>query len=129
LSASFGEILSLAAASDELLYAVGYNGDVFAITVHPPSVTVLGTIGTNFLSGLEYANGLLYAIDETTNALSTIQLFPVVQTTIGEIPIGSPAGPVLDVGGGDLAEAATAPGTCGRTRRRCTTRSTSARRW
>ena len=92
LAASYGQVLALAAASDNLLYAVASNGDVLQLTVTPPTLTTLGNIGAHFVAGLEYSGGQLYAIDEATDALSTIQLAPVVQTTIGVIHVGSPSG-------------------------------------
>jgi hypothetical protein len=104
LAASYGQVLALAAASDNLLYAVASNGDVLQLTVTPPTLTTLGNIGAHFVAGLEYSGGQLYAIDEATDALSTIQLAPVVQTTIGVIHVGSPSGPVLDIQGADLAQ-------------------------
>src|SRR6185369_9060626 len=53
--------------------------------------------------GLEYYDGQLWAIDETSNALSTIQISPVLQVPVGVIHVGSLDGPVLDVEGGDIA--------------------------
>src|SRR5262249_11971586 len=82
------------------LYSVAYNGDVLQITVSPPSATVLGSIGANGLSGLAYSAGRLYAIDETLNTLSTIDLSPLAQTTVGTIRVAPVAGPVLEVDGG-----------------------------
>ncbi len=104
IPAEEGEIISLAAATDNTLYAVAYFGDVLEITVNPPSVTPLGNIGQNFICGLAYSKGTLYAIDQDTEALSTIQLAPLQQTTVGVIHVGSTDGPVLDVDGGDIAQ-------------------------
>jgi hypothetical protein len=104
LSDTLGEVLGLAAANDNLLYAVAYYGDVMQITVNPPSVTTLGNLGPGFITGLAFSNGQLYAIDEGSDTLSTIQLSPLTQTLIGLVHVGSSDGPVLDIEGGDLAE-------------------------
>lgn len=88
-------VLSLAAASDTTLYAIGDHGDVVRIVVDPFSVTSLGNIGANNIAGLAYANGVLYATDEGTEQLLRIQLSPFQVTTVGTLSI--------NVDGGDLA--------------------------
>jgi hypothetical protein len=104
LGPNYGQVLGLAAASDNLLYAVAGNGGVSQLTVNPPTIAALGNIGEHFVAGLAYANGKLYAIDQATDTLSTIDLAPVAQTTIGVLHVGSPGGPVFDVDGADLAQ-------------------------
>ena len=105
ISPANGEVLGLAAASDNLLYAAAQNGNVLAITVSPPGITVLGNIGANLIGGLAMSSGgILYALDEGSDQLSTIQTSPVGKTVIGQVHVGSPSGPVLDISGGDLAQ-------------------------
>ena len=100
-----GEVVALAAASENLLYGVSEFDEVLSITVAPPTVTSLGTISAGFISGLAFSGGQLYAIDEFTDELSIIQVSPAVtQTVLGVVHVGAPDGPVLDIEGGDLAE-------------------------
>ena len=105
LDAALGEILSLAAATDHLLYAIAFTGEVMQITLDPTTVTVIGNVGMNFFCGMHYADGKLYVIEEALDTLGVIELSPVVtETTIDAVRVGSTMGPVLDVEGGDIVE-------------------------
>jgi hypothetical protein len=95
-------IVALAAASDNLLYAVSYGGALLRITVSPFAYTVVGDIGPNAIVGLAYGNGALYGVEEASGALWRID--PTAVTTIvGTIRL---SGGPLPVGGGDLVRAA-----------------------
>jgi hypothetical protein len=101
LPTDLGPIASLAAASENQLYAVAQGGDVLEITVSPFGVTSIGNVGANLVTGAAFFDGGLYAIDEGTSSLYRIGLAPVAQTLVGEVRFadGSP----LAIGGGDLA--------------------------
>lgn len=108
---TFGDPLGLAAASDNLLYVATVGAPaanrLLRVTLDPFTIVELGAI-VGFYQGLEYFGGQLYGIDETTDRLSRITpTLPAVETLIGVVRLGSPAGPVLDVAGGDLAVSAT----------------------
>ncbi|HLK11110.1 MAG TPA: hypothetical protein VKW76_07000 [Candidatus Binatia bacterium] len=103
--AQFGAVLALAAASDDLLYAVAEGGAVLQMNVTPFSYTVVGEIGPNGVVGLGYApDGRLYATDEVSNVLSVITPSPFGVTSLGTIHVGTPSGVPLTISGGDLAE-------------------------
>lgn len=104
LSPAVGEVVALAAASDQVLYGISEFGEVLQFTVSPPAVTTLGTIGASFVTGLAYSGGQLYAVDEYADTLSVIQLAPVAVTRVDAVRLGSALGPVLDLEGGDVAE-------------------------
>jgi hypothetical protein len=102
LPADLGPIASLAAESENALYAVAQNGDVLQVTVNPFGVTTLGNIGPNAIVGAAYADGGLYAIDEGTSSLYRIELAPLAIALVGPVRFGD--GSPLAVGGGDLAQ-------------------------
>lgn len=113
LPTEFGEVAALAAASDNLLYAAATRtGDILEITASPFGFRSIGSVvatnpvglGANNIVGLAFSGGVLYAIDEATDELSRIQITPFNATVIGQVRLGSIAGPVLDVFGGDIAE-------------------------
>ncbi len=100
LPADQGAIASLAAANEDLLYAVTQGGQVLEITVSPFGWTSLGSIGANSIVGLAYSDGRLYALDEGSNSLYRISLAPLSVTLVGAVRFldGTP----LRLGGGDL---------------------------
>ncbi len=102
LPPNLGTTMALAAASDNLLYAVTQGGEVLRITVSPFGSTSLGNIGANQILGLAFGNGALYATEESTRLLYRIDLAPLSATIMGEVRLadGSP----VDVSGGDLAQ-------------------------
>jgi hypothetical protein len=108
IPAGYGESAGLAAESEEILYVTTILtplvNRVLRITLEPFTIDELGSVGGSF-QGLAYSGGQLYAIDESTNELYRIQLTqPVASTLVGQVRLGSVAGPVLDIDGGDLAE-------------------------
>jgi hypothetical protein len=96
------QIVALAAASDNLLYAVAFSGALLRITVSPFGFTQIGDVGPNRLVGLAHGNNALYGIDETLNTLVRIDPNTAAATVIGTIRLAD--GP-LQVMGGDLVEA------------------------
>jgi hypothetical protein len=96
-------IVSLAAANDNLLYAVAYGGALVRITVSPFGYTRVGDVGPNHIVGLAYGNRALYAVDEGTNALLRINPNTGNTTVIGTIRL---ANEPLEARGGDIVEAA-----------------------
>ncbi|HSP96093.1 MAG TPA: MopE-related protein [Candidatus Dormibacteraeota bacterium] len=106
LPIGFGEALGLAAQDDSHLVVTTESGAVVLVTVSPFSFTNLGTV-LGRLVGLAFARtGELYAVDEGSEELSRITLAPLSKIVIGPVRSGSPAGPVLDVSGGDIAQSA-----------------------
>jgi hypothetical protein len=108
LPTEYGEVAGLAAASDDVLFvttmATPVANRVLRVTVNPFSFQELGAVVGSF-QGLAYADGQLYAIDENSDGLYRIQLTPPISSTpIGTVRLGSPAGPVLDLAGGDIAQ-------------------------
>jgi hypothetical protein len=104
LPADQGAIAGLAAASEDLLYAVSQDGWVYAITVAPFGVQNLGNVGSNGIVGLAFADGGLYAVDEWTRSLYRIELDPLSMTLVDELRF--PDGTQFPAGGGDLARTA-----------------------
>ncbi|MGH7341102.1 MAG: thrombospondin type 3 repeat-containing protein, partial [Candidatus Rokuibacteriota bacterium] len=102
LPAGTGAIASLAAASDNLLYSVSWGGEVYQITVAPFTVTSLGNVGPNRISGMAYSNGGLYATDEAESALYRIELSPLSRQLLGLVTL--PDESVLPMIGGDIAQ-------------------------
>ncbi|MFN8546138.1 MAG: putative metal-binding motif-containing protein [Candidatus Binatia bacterium] len=101
----FGDVLGLAAATDNLLYASTASGDVLAITVNPFGVVSRGQVGSSSICGLGYStSGDLFALDEAADGLLRIDLSSMVATVVGPVRLG-PGGPILDLAGGDLAQA------------------------
>jgi hypothetical protein len=101
----FGSVLALAAASDNLLYAVASGGAVLQIDVSPFAVTTIGSIGISSVAGLAYSqDGRLFGVDETNNLLLVIDPSPFGFTLLGMIHVGSPDGPLLTLRGGDLVQ-------------------------
>jgi hypothetical protein len=101
LNPALGVDLALAAASDNLLYSVTQSGEVLQIVPVPFAVTSLGNVGANTIVGLAYADGQLYADDESNNALYRIQLSPLSITTVGTVHLGDMS--PFSIQGGDLA--------------------------
>ncbi len=104
LPADQGVIAGLAAASEDLLYAVSQDGWVYAITVAPFGVQNLGNVGSNGIVGLAFADGGLYAVDEWTRSLYRIELAPLSMTRVDELQFAD--GTQFPAGGGDLARTA-----------------------
>jgi hypothetical protein len=102
LPTTLGPIAGLAAANDNLLYAVAQGGDVLQITVSPFGSVSLGNIGVNQISGLAFADGGLFAIDEGMSSLVRIELAPLSVALVGDVRF--PDGTALGIGGGDLAQ-------------------------
>jgi hypothetical protein len=96
------QIVALAAASDNLLYAVAFSGALLRITVSPFGFTQIGDVGPNRLVGLAHGNNALYGIDETLNTLVRIDPNTAAATVIGTIRLAD--GP-LQVMGGDIVQA------------------------
>jgi hypothetical protein len=97
-----GPIVALAAATENLLYAVAQNGEVLAISVSPFGFVSLGNIGQNSIVGLAFGEDGLYAIDEGTSSLYRIEVSPPSIALVG--PVRFPDGTFLGIGGGDLAQ-------------------------
>ena len=96
------EIVALAAASDNLLYAVAFSGALLRITVSPFGFTQIGDVGPNRIVGLAHGNNALYGIDETLNALVRIDPNTAAKTVIGTI---RRADEPLQIMGGDIVQA------------------------
>jgi hypothetical protein len=98
-----GEATGLAAADANVLYVTTLLGNVIRVDLMPSYMaTTLGNVGGK-LTQLQFDAGLLYAVDEDTDELSSIQISPLLKTVIGTIHIGNTMGPVLDIIGGDLS--------------------------
>jgi hypothetical protein len=109
LPAEYGEAVGLAAASEDLLYvttsASPVANRVLRVVVSPFSFQELGAVARSF-SGIAFDGGQLYGIDEFNDGLYRIQFNtqPIEAVLIGTVRMGSPAGPVLDLDGGDIAQ-------------------------
>src|SRR5262245_34797982 len=95
-------VVSLAAANDNLLYAISYAGDLFRIAVSPFSVTLVGNVGENHFVGLAYGDGVLYANDDTTRHLVRIDPNTAAATIVDTIRL---ANGELGIQGGDIVQA------------------------
>src|SRR5262245_14105651 len=97
VSTGVEEVLGLAAASQSLLYAASYSGEILAVTLEPSfSVTSTGCVGPTAIVGLAFSNGVLYATEERTSTLSRIDLSSCTTTLIGTVTV--------PIQGGDIAE-------------------------
>lgn len=97
-------VVALAAASDNLLYAVEWSGDVLRITLSPFTVTTIGNVGANEFVGLAYGDGVLYAHDQANGALVRIDPTTTAATFVGTIRL--PDNQPLEITGGDIVQAA-----------------------
>jgi hypothetical protein len=102
LPMNLGPIVALAAANDDVLYAVARGGAVLEIAVSPFAVRSLGNIGPNFIAGLAFGEDALYATDEVSGSLYRIDLAPLAVSLIGVVRFAD--GTPLGIGGGDLAQ-------------------------
>ena len=107
LPVDYSEAVGLAAASEDTLYVTTSASPVanrlLRVTLNPFSFQELGAIGRQF-SGVAFDGGQLYGVDESSNGLYRVSLTPPIATTlVGTVRLGSPAGPVVDVDGGDIA--------------------------
>jgi len=107
-------VLGLAAASDNLLYAAAQNGNVLAITVSPPGITVLGNIGATHRRPGHVIRRHTLRARRGVDQLSTSDL-SVGKTVIGQVHVGSPSGPVLDISAAISHRMRRAPGISGPT--------------
>jgi hypothetical protein len=104
LDIAAGEATGLAAEGPDTLYVTTLLGAVIKVTLAPTfAATMLGNVG-GALTGVQMDAGRLYAIDENTDELSSIELAPLSRTVVGTIRIGGPMGMVLDVVGGDISK-------------------------
>src|SRR5215470_6096119 len=97
LDISLGEAVGIAADGPDILYVTTFLGNVIKINLTPSfSPTTLGNVGGS-LTQLDFDGGVLYAVDETANELSTISFSPLTKNVIGTIKVGSTMGPTLDI--------------------------------
>jgi putative metal-binding protein len=94
---------SLAAATDELLYALSYTGNLYRISVSPFGFTLVGNVGANGSVGLAYGNGALYSLDGYSGHLTRIDPATAAITDVGLIRLADDA---FTVYGGDLVQGA-----------------------
>ena len=105
LPLSFGDTFGLAALDDNTLLVSTSQGAVLRVTISPFGFTNLGTVLGRLVGLARGLDGNVYAVDESSEELSRITLSPFGKVVIGVIHIGTPAGPVFDVAGGDLVQA------------------------
>jgi hypothetical protein len=102
IATTFGDAVGLAAVDHDTLYVTTGGARLLRVTVSPFAVADLGPLG-GYFPGLAYYGGDLFGIDEVTDGLYRIDTTPPNAVLVGTVREGSPAGPVLDLDGADIA--------------------------